>query len=58
MLDNRPTVETLLHVFRMFDQHGLIRDDLCFDPQHFMETVIIPHWYDCEEEGINAEDEV
>ena len=57
MLDNRPSVEMLLHAFRMFDEHGLIRDDLCFDPEHFMETVIIPHWDDCEEDGINAGDE-
>jgi hypothetical protein len=41
MLDNRPSVETLLQAFWMFDHHGLIKDDLCFDPEHFIETVII-----------------
>jgi len=39
-----PSTETLLKVFWMFDEHGLIRDDLCFDPEHFMETVIKVHW--------------
>ena len=41
-----PDTQTLLKIFRMFDEHGLIKDDLCFDPEHFMETVIREHWDD------------
>lgn len=41
-----PDTKTLLKIFWMFDKHGLIRDDLCFNPEHFMETVIRVHWYD------------
>ena len=39
-----PSTETLLKIFWMFDEHGLIRDDLCFEPEHFMDTVIRTHW--------------
>ena len=42
----RPSTELLMKVFRIFDKHGLIRDDLCFDPEHFMETVVREHWND------------
>lgn len=42
--DNNPCLETLLKVFYMFDEHGLFKDNLCFDPQHFIETVIIPNF--------------
>ena len=41
-----PDTQTLLKIFRMFDKHGLIKEDLCFDPEHFMETVIREHWDD------------
>ena len=44
----KPSVELLMKVFRVFDKHGLIRDDLCFDPEHFMETVVREHWMDYE----------
>jgi hypothetical protein len=50
MLDNRPSVETLLQAFWMFDHHGLIKDDLCFDPEHFMETVIREKWNNWDKE--------
>lgn len=42
--DKNPSVENLLKVFWEFDEHGLIKDDLCFDPEHFMRTVIKEHW--------------
>jgi hypothetical protein len=58
MEESKPSVETLLKAFHMFDEHGLLKGDLCFDPQHFMETVILPHWYDCDTEGLNPGDEV
>ena len=57
-VEEAPSTELLLKVFRLFDEHGLIRDDLCFDPEHFMETVIRPHWFDCDTPGINAGDDV
>jgi hypothetical protein len=44
--EDAPSTELLMHAFEMFDKHGLIRDDLCFDPEHFMDTVIRPHWFD------------
>ena len=37
--DEHPSVETMLKLFWFFDKHGLIKEDLCFDPEHFMETV-------------------
>ena len=43
-VDENPSVETMLKLFWFFDSHGLIRDDLCFDPQHFMETVGKEHF--------------
>ena len=58
MEESKPSVETLLKVFHMFDEHGLLKGDLSFDPRHFMETVILPHWYDCDTEGLNPGDEV
>lgn len=45
-IERVPDTQTLLKVFRIFDKHGLIRDDLCFDPEHFMETVVREHWND------------
>lgn len=42
--DVAPSVEVLMKVFRIFDSHGLIKNDLCFDPEHFMETVVLEHW--------------
>ena len=42
--DKNPSVETLLKAFLEFDKHGLIKEDLCFDPEHFMRTVIKEHW--------------
>ena len=33
--------EELLKIYNMFDKYGLIRDDLSFDPEHFIETVIM-----------------
>lgn len=48
MVKKNPSVETMLKLFWEFDKHGLIRDDLCFDPEHFMETVIKFHWNDGE----------
>lgn len=44
--DEHPSVETMLKLFWFFDKHGLIADDLCFDPQHFMETVAKEHFPD------------
>lgn len=44
--DKNPSVETLLKAFWEFDKHGLIKEDLCFDPEHFMRTVIKEHWND------------
>ena len=44
--EDTPSTELLMHAFEMFDKHGLIRDDLCFDPEHFIDTVIRPHWFD------------
>lgn len=37
------TTEDLLNIFWFFDEHGLIKEDLCFDPEHFMETVAKVH---------------
>ena len=39
--DKNPDWRLILKVFRLFDEHGLIRDDLCFDPEHFIRTVIM-----------------
>jgi len=36
------TTEDLLTIFKVFNKHGLIREDLCFDAEHFMETVAVP----------------
>ena len=33
--------DMVMKIFKVFDEHGLIKDDLCFDPEHFIETVII-----------------
>jgi len=33
--------DTVLEIFKIFDAAGLIRDDLSFDPEHFIETVIL-----------------
>lgn len=49
-VEESPSVDTLLKVFKMFEEHGLIKDGLSFDPEHFMETVIMEHWND-EEPG-------
>lgn len=46
MREGTPSTELLMHAFKMFDEHGLIKDDLCFDPEHFIDTVIRPHWFD------------
>ena len=48
--DPQPSTQTLLKIFWMFDKHGLIKDDLCFDPEHFMETVIKEHWDDWDDD--------
>lgn len=40
------TKQELLKAFKMFDKYGLIKEDLCFDPEHFIETVILEHWND------------
>jgi len=42
--DKNPSVEMMLNLFWFFDKHGLIANDLCFDPQHFMETVAKEHF--------------
>lgn len=57
-IEEAPSTSLLLKVFHLFEKHGLIRDDLCFDPEHFMDTVIRPHWFDCDTPGIDAGDEV
>ena len=44
--DEHPSVETMLKLFWFFDKHGLIADDLCFDPRHFMKTVAKEHFGD------------
>lgn len=31
--------ETLLNIFWFLDSYGLIDPNICFDPEHFMETV-------------------
>jgi hypothetical protein len=41
--EENPSTELLLKIFWFFDKHGLIRDDLCFDPEHFMDTVAQEH---------------
>ena len=33
--------EEILKIYKIFEEHGLIKDDLCFDPEHFIETVVI-----------------
>lgn len=33
--------EEILKIYKIFEEHGIIRDDLCFDPEHFIETVVI-----------------
>ena len=47
-IESVPDTQMLMKVFHIFDKHGLIRDDLCFDPEHFMETVVREHWNDYE----------
>lgn len=42
--EKTPSTNMLLQLFKFFEKHGLIRDDLCFDPEHFMETVVKVHW--------------
>ena len=39
-----PSVETLLKAFRIFNECGLIKEDLQFDPEHYIRTVVIPGW--------------
>ena len=39
--DRHPDWRLVLKVFNLFDKHGLIKDDLCFDPEHFIRTVIM-----------------
>lgn len=41
-----PSKSTIMRIFKMFDNYGLLRDDLSFDPEHFIETTIIPHFND------------
>lgn len=53
--------DIVLEIFRIFDKHGLFRDDLCFEPEHFIETVVVPElknkttdisvWKKCTEEN-------
>ena len=38
------SVETLLKAFRIFNKCGLIKEDLQFDPEHYIRTVVIPGW--------------
>ena len=33
--------EEILKIYKIFEEHGIIRNDLCFDPEHFIETVVI-----------------
>jgi hypothetical protein len=44
--EENPSTELLLKIFWFLDMHGLIRDDLCFDPEHFMDTVAQEHLKD------------
>lgn len=50
MASKAPSTKALLKIFWMFDKHGLIKEDLCFDPEHFMETVIREKWNNWNEE--------
>lgn len=40
--DMNPTTEFILKVFQEFDKHHLFKEDLSFDPRHFIDTVIKP----------------
>ena len=44
--DEHPDWRTILKAFWMFEQRGLIKEDLCFDPEHFIKTIIMEHWND------------
>ena len=33
MASKAPSTKALLKIFWMFDKHGLIKEDLCFDPE-------------------------
>ena len=41
---NEPNVETILKAFWIFNECGLIKEDLQFDPEHFIRTVVVPGW--------------
>ena len=41
--EENPSTELLLKIFWFFDKHGLINHDLCFDPEHFIDTVAQEH---------------
>lgn len=34
------TTEDLLNIFWYLDSRGLIDPNICFDPEHFMDTVV------------------
>jgi len=38
---NKYNKEEILKIYKIFEEHGIIRNDLCFDPEHFIETVVI-----------------
>lgn len=42
--DKHPSISTVLKLFKLFDEYDLIKDDLSFDPEHFIRTVIIPNF--------------
>lgn len=43
-LNKVPSIETLLKTFQIFKESGLIKEDLQFDPEHYIRTVVIPGW--------------
>ena len=42
---NHPSVEVIMKIFKIFDKHGLLKDDLCFDPEHYIRTRLINELY-------------
>lgn len=38
---NKYNKEDIMKIYKIFEEAGLIKGDLCFDPEHFIETVVI-----------------
>lgn len=41
-----PSIEVAMRLYKLFNKHGLFKDDLCFEPEHFISTVILPKFND------------